>query len=206
MNEDGLQDFAGETIVSIMDMTNAPYEPYITTGNKAFLRELNVRNFIMAIQDNCAIGEYDRINSMKKASAKMVIFTSPEFEEFGMFDVDTLCRAAGKNIPILVSPDDASDSLVVADCFRLMRQRNLFTHKVSSPSAKGYVTYPVAGLPASSYAGESSLSDSFKYSRADNSGVDTYVLVGYSERYLSEEKVQYIREVAPLTYTAYVQD
>lgn len=79
---------------------------------------------------------------------------------------------------------------VVADCIAYLRDRNLFTHKVAYPALAMYTTVPASGLADQDYNADGSLSDSFKYNRAENSDFETYLLM---------EKL-----LIPTTFDAYV--
>jgi len=204
---DQLPDFAGETICSIIDYANAPYEPYINANNTRFLREIFVRDVLMSMQSSCAIGPYDKDNSMEKIPSKVVIIASDLFNDYGKFDVDTLLSASMKDLPVLVADGPMTDSVTVAECFKLLRSKNLFSHRVAFPDAKAYVTCPKSGLPSEAYdEGIGAFNPSYKYTRAEDSDVDTYTLVGYSARYLSEHLDSLLRESAPQTYRSYVQN
>ena len=43
---DGLPDFAGETVLSVLDQANVPYGGFLEASNTAFLRELAVRHVV----------------------------------------------------------------------------------------------------------------------------------------------------------------
>ena len=79
---------------------------------------------------------------------------------------------------------------VVADCIAYLRDRNLFTHKVAYPALAMYTTVPASGLADQDYNADGSLSDSFKYNRAENSDFETYLLMEKS--------------LIPTTFDAYV--
>lgn len=204
---DGLPDFAGETISTIIDYANAPYQGYLDNDNFEFLSELNVRNAISALNTKCALGPNDKQLSMSKNPAKMIIFASSYAEEYGLFDTDTLFRSFGIDVPLLVSGAKEDDLIVIEECFSLMRKRNVFTHGVFYPKAECCITYPIAGLADEAYEEASgNFNDSYRYSRAGNMDKETFVLVRFSERYLSQEIVDYMSSATPETYKHYVQN
>lgn len=97
---DELPDFAGERIDVISDKANLPYEAFLN-GNEDSLRTVTVRNFLFALDTTVSIGAFDNDRLERKENAKIVVFTSPLSAVYGAFDVDTLMRSAGRNIPII---------------------------------------------------------------------------------------------------------
>lgn len=73
---DGLPDFAGETLDLICDSANAPYEGYVAKGNENYLKELNFKNFLSALDTTCAVGQFDKNSLTRKQSSKIVILAS----------------------------------------------------------------------------------------------------------------------------------
>ena len=97
---DDLPDFAGECIDLLSDRANTPYETLMETAGDS-LRTITVRNFISALDTTFSIGAFDNDRLERKENAKVVIFTSPVSAAFGAFDVDTLVRASGRQIPVI---------------------------------------------------------------------------------------------------------
>ncbi|MDO5442501.1 MAG: hypothetical protein Q4G10_02395 [Bacteroidia bacterium] len=97
---DGLPDFSGERIDVLDDAANSPYR-FGTDEEKEALRTLAVRNFILAMDNKCSLGDFDEERLQEKSPAKLVVFTSPLNALYGEFDVDTLCTIAGCNIPVV---------------------------------------------------------------------------------------------------------
>ncbi len=100
---DGLPDFSGEMIEALLDETNASYEGYIARDNSRFLREIEVRNFLSALDTNYLYSPYDRSQKEKRAGSKMVIFGSASSYLYGLHDVDTLCAMAQLEMPLFSS-------------------------------------------------------------------------------------------------------
>jgi hypothetical protein len=199
---DGLPDFAGENIVSLYDFANAPYTGYIAKGNYKFLRELTVKEALSALDTKCAVSPYDRKDSYTKPKAKIIILTSPLMYKFGYDDIKVLFESAGDKIPI-ISIKDSLDS-AVSECYHIMRKRNMFTHNVAYPKAEGYLTVPASGLPDNSYDEDGNLSYDFKYTRTSASGIATYELIPYSNRYVTRAFVDSMKVAAPKIYGFYV--
>ena len=97
---DGLPDFSGEVIVPILDVANAPYKGYLNAGNEDFLSEINVRNFVAAVDSSCYLSAYDEDKIVSKTRSKMVVLSSSLAAAYGFSDVDTLARAVGGGIPV----------------------------------------------------------------------------------------------------------
>lgn len=124
---DGLPDFSGETIVTILDFVNAPYDSLPATEEKRVaLRETAVRNALAAL--DTAI------------RCKVLILCSPVLAENGGDDVSELFERLGCDVPVLYSAD-TSYSFTNA-CFTLMRDRKLFTHNIAYPVARLMMTIP----------------------------------------------------------------
>jgi hypothetical protein len=199
---DGLPDFAGENIVSVYDFANAPYSGYVAKGNYKFLRELTVRETLASLDTKCAVSPYDRKKSYTKPGAKIIILTSPLMSKFGYDDVQVLFESAGGKIPV-ISVKDSSES-AVSECYHIMRQRNMFTHNVAYPKAEGYLTVPASGLPDNSYDEDGNLSYDFKYTRTSASGIATYELIPFSNRYVTKAFSDSMKVAAPKIYGFYV--
>lgn len=122
---DGLPDFAGETIVSILDFTSAPYDSLIkskTDGES--LRALSVRGALAALR--------------LPSRCKVLVICSPALSDNGGSDVRDLFGKIGCDVPVIYS-SDTTFSFTEA-CFREMRKRNIFTHNISYPSARLFMT------------------------------------------------------------------
>ena len=114
---DGLPDFSGEEIGVYLDEYNAPYDNIIRSGRTDYLREVAVRSFLAALDTACRVSPFDPDNLIRKAPAKVVILSSTAMSAYGLFDIDTLCRMAGKSVPVIspvhtalgkVLPEDGS--------------------------------------------------------------------------------------------------
>lgn len=121
---DGLPDFAGETISSILDFADAPYDSLAVSGKgRDSLRTLAVRGALSAL------GTPSR--------CKILIICSPELSEYGGSDVTDLFGKIGCDVPVIYSSDTTFS--FTESCFLEMRKRNMFTHNISYPSAKLYM-------------------------------------------------------------------
>lgn len=98
---DGLPDFAGETFVSIADVEHYPYGELIASGDFESVRELTVRTALEALDSTYSVGPYDVNRLYVKPSAKVTVLASPEMEYYGAFDLDTLAKSIGRDIPVL---------------------------------------------------------------------------------------------------------
>ena len=124
---DGLPDFSGEVIVSILDFFNAPYDSIPDTDEgRIALREIAVRNALAALDTTLR--------------CKVLILCSPLLAENGGDDVSEFFERIGCDVPVLYSTD-TSYSFTKA-CFTLMRDRKLFTHDIAYPAARLMMTIP----------------------------------------------------------------
>lgn len=118
---DGLPDFSGETIVSVLDFADSSYASLAgsETGRDS-LRTVAVRGALAALR--------------LPSRCKVLIICSPLFSEYGGGDVRDLFSRIGCDVPVL-SSSDTTFSFTDA-CFRQMREKNLFTHNIAYPSAR----------------------------------------------------------------------
>lgn len=107
---DSLPDFAGEEFQVILDALNAPYA-HIDLDS---LREAAVRNALFAWDSTCYKRSADRAASLQKSRSKVLIFTSPQQEAYGRFDVDTLLELTGGVTPVLTPVQVMLDQAVAA--------------------------------------------------------------------------------------------
>lgn len=121
---DGLPDFAGETIVSILNFADTAYmNRPATKDGQTVLRELTVNGALAAL----------RIPSR----CKILIICNPILSEYGGSDVSDLFERIGCDVPVICS-SDTTYSFTEA-CFRKMRERDAFTHNIAYPVARLYM-------------------------------------------------------------------
>lgn len=292
-HRDGLPDFAGETIAAYIDEANSDFGGYAENSHTELLREIAVRDFLMASDTACSIAAFDTLKMDRQPRAKIVILASPHMAEYGAFDIDTLIQASKAQMkvisPILLLKEKAgfvgvitdsttcesgiytqilkentchcavqcmpSDStnilrafigryirgggekqlstlviedesisadrlsselkeimtvqtdsnvacrkfigsgmsfinlkeLVAEECFRYLRNENLFTHYISYPDFRAYETVPVKGLDPLCYDTPDSFNESYRYSRkdaADYTVVESAISIDF---YLSDQ-------------------
>lgn len=111
---DGLPDFAGEVICTIVDFANAPYSTFTARGNEEELREITVRNLLAAMDTLCFINEYDKAGVGSKPLPKAVVMTSPYATACGKYDVDTLMKALGCRLPVVFPVESMLDKVFAA--------------------------------------------------------------------------------------------
>ena len=124
-SSDGLPDFAGETIVSVLNFVDTAYQSLAATKDgQVALRELTIRNSLasLRIRQRC----------------KILIICSPVLSEYGGGDVRDLFERVGCNVPVIYSSDTTVSLSDV--CFLTMRKMNMFTHNISYPSASLFMT------------------------------------------------------------------
>ena len=118
---DGLPDFSGETIVSILDFADTSYAALAgSRAGRDSIRAATVRRALAALR--------------LPSRCKVLIICSPLFSEYGGDDVRDLFSRIGCAVPV-ISSLDTSFSFSDA-CFRRMRDKNLFTHNIAYPSAR----------------------------------------------------------------------
>ena len=96
---DGLPDFAGETFACIEDGT--PYAAYLEADEPEELRRQTVLRVLSALDTVVHISPYDLDGLAVKPSTKMVILADPFLTEYGGFDIDTLFRSIGCEVPVV---------------------------------------------------------------------------------------------------------
>lgn len=98
---DGLPDFAGEVVCTILDFANTPYGKFLDAGMEEDLKEVTVRTVLAAMDTLCYINEFDKNGVATKPQAKVLVLASPYASAFGQFDVDSLFRTLGCNLPVV---------------------------------------------------------------------------------------------------------
>lgn len=123
--KDSLPDFAGERIVSLMDFVNPPYDSLkLTPADSLFFREVAVKGALAAMDSS--------------VNCKIILICSPQLAQKGAEDIKDLFGKIGCGVPVL-SPVDTTCSLPEA-CFKVMREKNLFTHDIAYPVARLMMT------------------------------------------------------------------
>lgn len=92
---DGLPDFAGETVMPVFDVVNAPYPGYFGQMNEDFIRETAVKGFLVSASGHCSSSIFDSALSASKPSAKLFILSSSVLAGYGFQDIEYLASAAG---------------------------------------------------------------------------------------------------------------
>ncbi len=110
---DGLPDFAGETFAEILDFANYPYDGYLSLGNSDFLKEVNVRNFLSAVDTVCLQSPFDSTGTIFRQRSKVVIFASSSSSAYGRRDIDSLLSAAGSPVAV-ITPVSSMAAYVMA--------------------------------------------------------------------------------------------
>jgi len=119
--KDGLPDFSGETIVSLLDFSRPSCDSLSSTATDSLLlREMAVKGALAALDSSMA--------------CKVLIICSPSLAARGADDVADLFDRIGCDVPV-ISSNDTTFSLSKA-CFKVMREKNLFTHNIAYPIAR----------------------------------------------------------------------
>ena len=93
-----------------------------------------------------------------------------------------------------ISTDDA----VIRACYKELRKRNLFTHRISYPSVKAFVTVPSASVPLESVDFGGTLSPKFKYNHSADASEQITRVVPLNRLYMDEERLAKVNSlVAP---------
>ncbi len=202
---DGLPDFAGETIVTLLDFVNPPYEGYLETEEgRGLLREITVKNALAMLDTVCLTNPYDRASFVSKGAPKLLLLCSPVLYGHGREDVVDLFRRIGCEVPVVCSAD-TSFSFSEAS-YRILRDMNIFTHNIAYPSADLYMTIPETNLPAQAYSSSGEMADSYKYSRVSGSHTPTFMAISFSDRYVPQSFPDTVGVLAHKTLESYVQN
>lgn len=171
---DGLPDFGGEYISTIIDDANTPYSSFVENGNVDGLRDAVVRSVISAIDTTYSLTAYDIDCQGRKSPAKAIVLADCYQHQYGKFDVDTLLRSAGCGIEV-ITPLGAMLDMVLAG-----NERNELNIGVICPAdTKDSTLYQPAvvellnGRTISCFASPSESSDT------------TNVLVSFLDRYIA---------------------
>ncbi len=177
-DSDGLVDFAGEYIVSIVDDAEGPYASYLSSGKEEQLRENTVRSVISAIDSTYNLTAYDLEGIGRKAPAKVIILADVQQYVYGHFDVDTLFSSTGCGINVVSAFESMVNSAVPAD-----GTGKLNIAVISSPEVQDSAVYSAAlseilsGREADCFAA---------HTGADTTNVvlsllDSYIATGHTE-------------------------
>jgi len=96
---DGLKDFAGETICSVVNFSD--FDGLNSSSDDSALRELAVRNVLVSIDTLCYASPYDPSGIGRKPSPKLIVLATPYVSAKGMYDVNTLLSACESRIPLM---------------------------------------------------------------------------------------------------------
>ena len=109
--QDGLADFAGETVMPVFDMVNAPYSGYFDRMNEDYIREVAVKGFLASVSDRCSSSVFDRSLSAPKPSAKLVLLSSSILAGYGSRDIGYLVEASGIGTGVLTTVHSSVSSI-----------------------------------------------------------------------------------------------
>lgn len=156
-HRDSLADFAGETFDAILDAYNAPYAHFMAENSSTdSLREVAVTAALAAWDTTCNRLATDHKALLRKASAKMLIFTSSLQEEYGLFDVDTLLQLTGGKCKILTPVNILLENAIQGGALNIavwasrpVRQSRTWEHafeKMGRPDVRLHVFTPEQAL------------------------------------------------------------
>ncbi len=128
--QDGLPDFAGETLDCISDDSLAVVSP--DSSYISFLRERVVRDALCAIDTALHISPYDIEGLGLKNRSKMIVLGTAAVSRHGAFDVDTLFRSTGCGIPVFSPIEIAFDRVLGRGGRRLMNVGVIYDPRISS--------------------------------------------------------------------------
>ena len=118
---DGLPDFSGETIVSLLDFTRPSFDSLSVSGKDSpALREIAVENALAALDSTLG--------------CKLLVICSPALAPKGGEDVVDFFGKIGCDVPVVFSPDTTFS--FTRACYKVLRERNLFTHNIAYPVAR----------------------------------------------------------------------
>lgn len=105
------------------------------------------------------------------------------------------CRAVLADDFEFISGEDA----VIRACYRVLRSRNLFTHRIAYPSVMAYVTVPSSDVPLEDVDFGGTIEPRFKYNHSADAGVQITRTVPVSRLYMDEVRLERVnRLVAPV--------
>ena len=163
---DGLPDFSGETVVSILDYANAPYDSCLTSDEgKLKLREVAVRNALAALDSTCR--------------CKVLVICSPQMATYGGDDISDFFEKIGCEVPVIYSTDSAYSYTSV--CYKIMRERDMFTHNIAYPAARLLMTIPDSIFPP-------------------------FTTISFEDHMVPEAFADTVGVLAPNTYVSHVQN
>lgn len=131
---DGLPDFCGETIASVIASPQTLDDDAGSTRYRTSMVKTT-----LALMDTLAL-KRDAVSVGSKAAGKLIVFTSPKVRELAGYDLDSLFRAMEVDSPLVYASDNLEDT--AKECYMLLRSRNAFTHKISYPVGKYYIALP----------------------------------------------------------------
>lgn len=104
---DGIPDLSGEVFDIFVDDANSPYDGYVKAGNQLFLREVMMRNTIIALSPVCYANGYDTDFSEPKQPSKAIVLPSVRYASSARADVDTMLRHFGTGVPVFTLAESA---------------------------------------------------------------------------------------------------
>ena len=94
-----------------------------------------------------------------------------------------------------ISGEDA----VIRACYNVLRQRNLFTHRIAYPAVKAFVTVPSVNVPLENTDFGGSLAPKFKYNHSADACMQVTRVVPLSRLYMGGDRLEEVnRLVAPM--------
>ncbi|MBQ8071736.1 MAG: hypothetical protein IJ202_12925 [Bacteroidales bacterium] len=90
-------------------------------------------------------------------------------------------------------------------CYRILRERNIFTHKIAYPDIEEYVTRPSYVVPTASLDSQGNLIHGYKYGRIPSDGPSAYSVVPLRDEYLSRAFLEYMEADTPNFFSLYVR-
>ena len=101
-NPDELHDFAGETILPVLDLANAPYEGYLEAENPDAIRETAVAMAVASLGKHCYSNMYEEGMGAERLPSKAIVIASPYLCAYAFSDI---CQLFHSYPPVISAVD-----------------------------------------------------------------------------------------------------
>ena len=90
---------------------------------------------------------------------------------------------------------DANREAVKAT-YRMLRERNLFTHRIAYPEIQAFVTVPANGIPLESNDFGGRIAQQYKYNHSADASVEVFRTIALSRLYMPEKEYNLVEKLS----------
>lgn len=159
------------------------------------LRDEGLRESFLSLLDTCLV--------QNRSLKRLMYVPSDELDYDGFVELlEEIRNSPGiemEKYRSVLDPDfrfvDANREAVKAT-YRMLRARNLFTHRIAYPEIQAFVTVPANGIPLESNDFGGRIAQQYKYNHSADASVEVFRTIALSRLYMPEKEYNLVEKLS----------